>query len=406
MTLAYAQSGRTFDKTDFEFFQEFCYHIAVVFDNARLFDEIASRDKSKDIFLAALSHELRNPLAPIKSTLELLKMKHVPTDIAEEIGIIEHQFDHMSHLLNDLLDVTRFTQDRISLSARPVDLRRLIERALRATDGVMRESDITLHFAYPSGSISVIADETRLEQAVSNLLSNAVKFTQAGGSIWVDLELQGDEAIIRVRDNGAGIAPEDLPRIFDMYYQGRHKTFTNSGLGIGLLLVQRIVTLHQGSVEAKSEGLGMGSEFIVHLPIAQVSILEKETFSTRSLAHSLRILVVDDNAPAADSLVRLLNKLGANAYAAYSGHEALGSEQLHMVDLFLLDLGMPQMDGYELVTALRKRGISAPIVALTGYGLVDDKQRAMKAGFSSHLTKPVGLSELNSLFERVLTVAA
>lgn len=405
MTLAYSQSGRMYDESDFEFFQEFCYHIAVVFDNARLFDEIETRDKSKDIFLAALSHELRNPLAPIKSSLELLKMQHIPDQISEELDIIEHQFDHMSHLLNDLLDVTRFTQNRIALSARPVDLRRLIERALRATDGVMRQSAITLHYAYPSAPISVIADETRLEQAVSNLISNAVKFTPTGGSIWVDLERDADTAVIRVRDNGTGIAAEDLPRIFDMYYQGQNKGPVNSGLGIGLLLVQRIITLHNGTVEAKSDGRGTGSEFIVRLPTAAVDVPEQPAVKPRSLAQSLRIIVVDDNAPAADSLVRLLNKLGANAKAVYSGHEALGSEQLHMIDLFLLDIGMPQMDGYELVSALRRRGISAPIVALTGYGLADDKQRANVAGFTSHLTKPVGLTELNALFEHVLVVS-
>ncbi len=403
MTLAYAESGRTYDESDLEFFQEFCFHLSVVFDNARLFEEIETRDKSKEIFLAALSHELRNPLAPIKSSLELLKLREAQPDVREELDIIEHQFDHMAHLLNDLLDVTRFTQDRISLSSRPVELRRLIERAQRATDALVRHADITLHFTYPSNPVSVVADETRMEQAVSNLLSNAIKFTPAGGSIWVDLERDDSDAIIRVRDNGAGIDATDLPNIFDMYYQGANKGPINSGLGIGLLLVQRIITMHGGTVEAVSEGRGEGSEFIIRLPLASVSVPENLAAPVRSIAHSLRILVVDDNAPAADSLVRLLNKLGANAQAVYSAHEALGCSRLGEVDLFLLDIGMPQMDGYQLVSALRQRGITAPIVALTGYGLSDDKKRAQDAGFSSHLTKPVGMSELNTLFEHVLT---
>ncbi len=405
MTLAYSESGREYDESDFEFFQEFCYHIAVVFDNARLFEEIASRDKAKDIFLAALSHELRNPLAPIKSSLELLKLRDGVAEVKEELDIIEHQFNHMARLLNDLLDVSRFTQDRISLSSRPIELRRLIERAQRATDAMVRNADITLHFAYPSTPISVVADETRLEQAVSNLLSNAVKFTPAGGSIWVDLERDGNQALIRVRDNGRGIPPKDLPRIFDMYYQGSNEGPVNSGLGIGLLLVQRIVHLHGGTVGAKSEGHGMGSEFIVRLPLAVVPVEETRPDYARSLAHSLRILVVDDNAPAADALVRLLNKIGARATAVYSGHEALGSERLGEIDLFILDVGMPQMDGYQLVRALRDRGIAAPIVALTGYGLSDDKKRAYDAGFTTHLTKPVGLADLNDLFESVLAVS-
>lgn len=405
MTLAYGLSGRTYDEDDLEFFQEFCYHLSVVFDNARLFEEIQTRDKSKEIFLAALSHELRNPLAPIKSSLELLKLRDTPQDVREELDIIEHQFDHMAHLLNDLLDVTRFTQNRISLSSKPVELRRLIERSQRATDSLVRTADITLHYAYPSVPLSVNADEIRLEQAVSNLLSNAVKFTPAGGSIWVDLERDGEDAVIRVRDNGAGISAEDLPHIFDMYYQGANRGPINSGLGIGLLLVQRIINLHGGTVEAMSEGRGTGSEFIIRLPLADTDALHAPVHPQSSLVHGLRILVVDDNAPAADSLVKLLNKLGARAQAVYSAHEALGSERLSEVDLFLLDVGMPQMDGYELVAALKQRGIVAPIVALTGYGLSEDKQRSRDAGFASHLTKPIGLSDLNGLFENVLTPA-
>jgi signal transduction histidine kinase/CheY-like chemotaxis protein len=406
MTLAYGESGRTYDETDLAFFQEFCYHLSLVFDNARLFTQIEQRDKAKDIFLAALSHELRNPLAPIKSALELLKLRGVPPDVKDELDVIEHQFDHMSHLLHDLLDVTRFTQDRISLSPRPIELRRLVERALRGSDALLRKSEITLHFTYPSTPISVFADETRMEQAVSNLLNNAIKFTPSGGSIWVDVEHTDSRAIVRVRDNGAGIDPDDLPHIFDMYYQGTNIGPGNGGLGIGLLLVQRIVAMHNGTVTAESEGRDCGSQFTIGLPLTEIAVADRTQHQPGERAKNLRILVVDDNAPAADALVRLLNKMGANANAAYSAHEALGSELLHEIDLFLLDVGMPHMDGYELVAALRKRGISAPIIALTGYGLAEDKQRALDAGFSSHLTKPVGLQELNTMFESVLSVSA
>ncbi len=402
MTLAHSESGRTFDADDLEFFKEFCYHLSVVFDNARLFDEIKKRDSSKDIFLAALSHELRNPLAPIKSALELLKMRSTTVDIREDLDIIEHQFDHMARLLNDLLDVTRFTQDRISISRNPVELRRLTERALKSTDALIRKADITLHFSYPSGVIHVSADDTRMEQAISNLLSNAVKFTPAGGSIWVDLEQDATHAIIKIRDDGAGIDPSDLPKIFDMYYQGANKDTVNSGLGIGLLLVQRIVHMHGGTVHAESRGTGTGSEFVMKLPLSENAPVTQQAPTGYNIARGRRIIVVDDNAPAADALVRLLNKIGAQATAVYSGHEVLGSEQLHTVDLFLLDVGMPHMDGYELVRALRSRGITAPIVALTGYGLSDDKKRAQDSGFTSHLTKPVGLAELSEMFDAVL----
>ncbi len=405
MTLAYAESGRTYTNDDLEFFQEFCYHLAVIFENARLFDEIAMRDKSKDIFLAALSHELRNPLAPIKSALELLKMRELSADVQEDLDIIEHQFDHMARLLHDLLDVTRFTQDRIALTTSPVDLRSLVERALRSTDALVRKAGITLQCSYPLGDVSVLADETRLEQAISNLISNAVKFTPARGSIWVDMSAAETDTTITVRDNGAGIDASDLPHIFDLYYQGKHADAINSGLGIGLLLVQRIVTLHGGTVRAHSDGRGRGSSFTITLPRSDVRVKHPGNINNRCLATGMRILVVDDNAPAADALVRLLKKLGSDARAAYSGHDALGTELLSEIDLFLLDVGMPDMDGYELVRALRTRGISAPIVALTGYGLADDKQRASEAGFTAHLTKPIGLAELNGMFDAVLARA-
>lgn len=407
MTLAYAESGRTYSEDDLEFFQEFCHHVSVIFDNAKLFDEIQKRDKAKDMFLATLSHELRNPLAPIKSALELLRMKDVSSDVKEEINIIEHQFDHMARLLNDLLDATRFTQDRIALTMKAVDLRKLLERALKGADALIRNADITLHFTYPSSQMTVLGDETRLEQAIANLLSNAIKFTPAGGSIWVELEEAEGDAVIRVRDSGAGISEDDLPKIFDLYYQGTRSGIMNSGLGIGLVLVQRIVELHKGRIIAKSEGPGTGSEFVITLPRSDAQNAESSQRGAPAIVgRGMRILVVDDNAPAADSLARLLNKLGCAATAVYSGHEVLGQNHLETIDLFLLDLGMPQMDGYELVRALRTRGISAPIVALTGYGLDEDKKRATDAGFTSHLTKPVGMAELTDMIDRVSTVTA
>ncbi len=400
MSLAYAESGRTYSKSDLEFFQEFCYHMGVVLDNAHLFDEVRRRDKAKDIFLASLSHELRNPLAPIQSSLELLRMRDLPSEAREELDVIDHQFRHMSKLLNDLLDVSRFTKDRFEISPQPTELRRLVERSLRANDTMLRAADITLHFSAPSAPIQIMADETRLEQAVTNLISNASKFTPTGGSIWVDIFKEDDQAVIKIRDNGVGIHPDDLPKIFEMYYQAtqerKHKA---SGLGIGLLLVQRILALHGGSVEAKSEGLGKGSEFTVRLPISEMAPAQPDADKTRGqAAQGLKILVVDDNVAAADSLSKLLNKLGAHTETAYSGYEVLSRSDLDTFSLFLLDVGMPQMDGYHLVQELRARGVRSPLVALTGYGLIEDKERAANAGFDAHLTKPVGVRELNEMF--------
>ncbi|MCE9541586.1 response regulator [Candidatus Kaiserbacteria bacterium] len=403
LSLGYAESGRVYTQDDFEFFQEFCNDLGVILDNGRLSDEITKRDKAKDLFLASLSHELRNPLAPIKSSLELLKLSETTTNVREELEGIEHQFDHLAKLLGDLLDVTRFTQAKIEIVPNTLELRKLVERALKASDALLRSSDITLHFTYPSTPLPVWGDDTRLEQAITNLMSNSAKFTPSGGSIWVELSKEvtkdGSWAIIRIRDNGEGIDPIDLPNIFELYYQG-HGSSNSSGLGIGLLLVQKIVELHSGTITAKSDGKGKGSEFVIRLPITDILSFASEQSSHRGPAiMGRRILVVDDNKPAADSLVKLLNKLGGRAEALYSGADALAHKTLLDFDIIFLDIGMPHMNGYEVISALRARGVPPPpVVALTGYGLLEDKQKALDAGFSAHLTKPIGIKELNQIF--------
>ncbi len=403
LSLGYAESGRVYTRDDFEFFKEFCNDLGVILDNGRLSDEISKRDKAKDLFLASLSHELRNPLAPIKSALELLKLSETTTNVREELDNIEYQFDHLAKLLGDLLDVTRFTQAKIEINPHTLELRKLLERSLKASDALLRAADITLHFTYPSTLLPVWADDTRLEQAITNLMNNAAKFTPAGGSIWVNLSKEAGYAVIKIRDNGEGIHPDDLPNIFEIYYQGRDSS-NMSGLGIGLSLVQKIVELHKGTIKAKSDGRGKGSEFIVRLPITNILSFATETGSHRNTEGMPgRILVIDDNEQAADSLVKLLNKLGSKAEAVYSGEAALAHKTLHDFDVILLDIGMPHMDGYEVIRAFRARGIPPPpIVALTGYGLREDKQKALDAGFSAHLTKPIGIKELNEVFKKLL----
>jgi len=395
MTLAFAESGRVYTDEDFQFFNEFCSNLGVLLDNDRLYDEIRNRDAAKDLFLASLSHELRNPLAPIKSALELLKIREVPAEIREELDIIEHQFDHMARLLNDLLDVTRFTHSKISVTRHPADLCLLVERALKSMEALAQSADIDLHFNCPRTPIMVSVDETRLEQAITNLMNNAIKFTPAGGSIWVDVETGASCALIRVRDNGAGIHKDDLPNIFNLYYQGDHtRDQANSGLGIGLLLVQKIADLHDGSIEARSDGLGLGSEFIIRIPTIASDENQSKSLPLEKIGSvGKKVLIVDDNMQAADSLAKLLNKTGARADAVYSGEETL-KKDLSTYDFILLDVGMPHMNGYELVTRLRSNGITIPIVALTGYGMSDDKDKAIAAGFTAHLTKPIGLKEI------------
>ena len=408
LSLGYAESGRVYTQDDFDFFREFCNDLGVILDNGRLSDEISKRDEAKDLFLASLSHELRNPLAPIKSSLELLKLRETTTDVREELNNIEYQFDHLAKLLGDLLDVTRFTQAKIAIVSHTLELRKLVERSLKATDALLRTTDITLHFTYPSTPLPVWADDTRLEQAITNLMSNAAKFTSPGGSIWVDLSREDSSdgwAVIKIRDNGEGIHPDDLPNIFEIYYQGRDST-NASGLGIGLSLVQKIVELHGGTIVATSAGRGKGSEFVIKLPITNIVSFASEPGTRGNVgAFAKRVLVVDDNAPAADSLVKLLNMLGAQATALYSGHDVLQHKNFSDFDIILLDIGMPHVDGYKVISALRERGVKIPIIALTGYGLREDKQKALNAGFTAHLTKPIGIKEITDAFKMFVPMA-
>lgn len=397
LSLGYAESGRVYTENDFAFFQEFCNDLGVILDNGRLSDEISKRDIAKDLFLASLSHELRNPLAPIKSSLEFLKLRETTIDVREELDGIEHQFDHLAKLLGDLLDVTRFTQAKIEITPHTFELRKLVERSLRASDALLRASDITLHVTYPSTSLPVYVDDTRLEQAITNLMNNAVKFTPPGGSISVDLSKKDEWGVIKIRDSGVGIELADLPNIFELYYKGDTGNNT-SGLGIGLLLAREIIELHHGTISATSEGRGKGSEFIIQLPLTDIlKFVSQSGSSDGAVKMTQRVLVVDDNMQAADALVKLMNKIGMSAEARYSGADAL-SAPLDAYDVFLLDIGMPRMDGYELVRVLRTHGVTCPIVALTGYGLANDKQKARDAGFTAHLTKPVSLQEIRQLF--------
>lgn len=400
MTLAYAESGRTYSATDLEFFHDFCRHLGVLLDNARLYDEIIAHVKAKDHFLASLAHELRNPLAPIRSSLEMLSLKAVPEDIREEISVVEHQFDHMAKLLADLLDVNRFTSGKISIEPGRAELTRLVQRALKASESLIRSADISLSTHFPASPVYVHVDDTRLEQAVQNILANAVKFTPAGGAISVDIRTDETCAYIRISDTGAGIPEKDMPHIFDMYFQGAGTSGTNAGLGIGLPLVKRIAEMHGGTVEAESMGSGTGSAFTFRLPLSR-DVPDAPEAQAHLGKTELSVLIVDDNAPAADALVKLLRKIGIDARAHYSARETLEDTRLGDTDVLLLDIGMPEMDGYELVKKLRALGLSQPIIALTGYGLESDILKTKNAGFTTHLTKPVGLRELRGVFADV-----
>lgn len=399
ITLAFAESGRTYTQADFDFMQEFGKHLAVVIDNARLYEELAKRDRSKDIFLAMLSHELRNPLAPIKNALELLKLRQTDEVAKEEIELIDRQFDHMTRLLSDLLDVARFTQGRIELERSRIELCDLVRHVAATQGDIITKKGIRFSVSLPSDSVWLDGDATRLEQALTNILQNAAKFTPSGGSIEVKVERDDDGACIEVCDTGIGIEQEDLKKIFDLYYQG-HESGRASGLGIGLLLVREILRLHGGTVEAHSEGTGKGARFALHVPLASEPKSEEGRLPDALRPLTKKVLIVDDNRDAADSLARLLRALGSDARAVYSGRETLTILERFTPDVAILDITMPEMDGFEVVSELRSRGYTMPVVALTGHGLREDVERILKAGFNSHLTKPVGMQQLRGVLDQ------
>ncbi len=373
----------------------------------RLLDEARRSDNGKDEFLAMLGHELRNPLGAISNGLQVLRRKGKGRDAATQHDreLIERQVRHMARLLDDLLDVSRITRGLTSLDKERVDLASVIARAVANTSPLVQLRRHQLSLSLPPGPLPVEGDATRLEQIISNLLSNAARYTEPGGSIWLSLRREEGQAVIRVRDSGAGISAELLPRIFDMFTQGeRPLDRSQGGLGVGLTLARRLAELHGGSIEAASDGAGRGSEFIVRLPaLVELSGLEvaKEESPPAELStdNAPRVLLVEDNVDAAAMLYELLVLLGYRVHVAHDGPSALELADQHRPDVVLLDIGLPGMDGYEVAQQLRKdaRNQGLLIVALTGYGQESDRRRSREAGFDHHLVKPVDVDELDKV---------
>jgi PAS domain S-box-containing protein len=362
-------------------------------------ERLRAEDKLKDEFLATLAHELRNPLAPIRTASEILS--HAPVDgtLAQSaVTTIRRQILHLTRLVDDLLDVSRITRDRIELQQRPIDLTVVIGHAVETVEPLLREKNVRLSVTGATGheSLYVDGDFARLVQCMGNILANAAKFTAPGGAISVRAYAQDSTAIIEVADTGAGITPELLPRVFDRFVQGsRALDRSQGGLGIGLSIVKRLVEMHGGEVTAKSPGPEQGSTFEIRLPrVARPSGPSSE--GTAFSAPPRRVLIVDDNVDAADSLATLLQLKGHETQAVYNGSEALervGSFKPHVA---LIDIGLPKMNGYELAKRLRQMFARASmrLVALTGYGQAEDRQLSAAAGFDDHLVKPVDLPTL------------
>ena len=374
---------------------------------ARLVAEQANQ--AKDEFLAMLGHELRNPMAPILTALELMKLRGNP-DFSREQEIIERQVNHMTHLVDDLLDVSRITRGKIELKRRALDIRDLLVKAIEVASPLLEQRRQHLDVHVPSGPILVEGDEARLTQVFANILTNAAKYTDAGGHVTIEVTQAAGEAIIAVTDDGIGIDAALLPRVFDLFEQGRQTLDRSSGgLGIGLALVRSLVEVHGGKVAAASAGTGKGSTFTVRLPALEPngSATAPPIPPSTKQRRPARVLLVDDNDDARLLLVEALSAEGHQVRGAADAAETLDVIRSFRPDIAILDIGLPVMDGYELAVRLREElGAATPrLVALTGYGQHQDRARSQAAGFDVHLVKPIDVVKLLDTIGKLVPAA-
>lgn len=369
--------------------------------------ELAEADRQKNEFLAMLAHELRNPLAPILNAIQVLQVPALSEQVYQrQAKVIDRQAHHMARLLDDLLDVSRITRGKIELRKQKLNFGAAADQAVEALRPLIDQRCHQFLVSIPAEPLPVCADPTRLHQIIGNLLSNAAKYTEPGGRIELAVWREGGEAALQVKDNGVGMAPEFLPRAFDLFTQAdRAVSREEPGLGIGLTMVQRLVQLHGGEVSAHSEGVGRGSTFTIRLPLFRA---DEEPPSGAAAgdpraepAVVRRVLIVDDNEDAADTLADLVSLWGHEAHAIHDGRAALRTMAEYRPEVLLLDLSMPGMSGFEVAQALRERAEfgAVVLVALTGYGQEEDRRRTHAAGFDYHLTKPVDPEALRRLLE-------
>jgi PAS domain S-box-containing protein len=386
---------------------------SIALQNARLYEaeqraraSAEQTSQEKDHFLAMLGHELRNPLAAVRNALSAAQLD--PSRVERALAIASHGAEQLNRLVDDLLDVSRVTQGRLTLRREAVDLAVVVRQAVDAARALFDEHGVTPVVRVPADPCLVDGDPTRLEQVVGNLLTNAAKYSETGGQVLVAVEAAGDAALVRVSDAGIGIAPELLPRIFDLFVQGS-QTLDRSrgGLGIGLRLVRQLVEMHGGSVTARSAGVGRGAEFVVRLPrhvAAPVPPVAAPPAPVASPAPTAaRVLIVEDNAGTAESLRMLLEVFGFEVRAVGDGPAALAAVRAQAPDVMLVDIGLPGMDGYELARRIRADAAANGItlVALTGYGQEEDRRDAIAAGFDHHLVKPVDVEQVRRLLADV-----
>lgn len=369
----------------------------------KLAADLSEASRRKDEFLATLAHELRNPLAPIRNGVQVLRLAADSATAEDARVMIERQVDQMVRLIDDLLDVSRITLGKFDLRRERANLSDVIESAVESSRPLIEHMGHTLTVSLPDTPVCVYADPTRLAQICSNLLNNSAKYTERGGQIWLTAEAAGSDVTVSVKDTGIGIAPDHLPHIFEMFSQVEGSLErSQGGLGIGLTLVKRLVEMHQGSVEARSQGPGTGAEFVVQMPIV---VAEQGTDSTArngqtdAFKSALRILIVDDNQDAANSLALLLRLMGNDTRTAYEGEEGVRLAKEIRPEIVLLDIGLPKLNGYEVCQRIREApwGKDVVLIAVTGWGQEQDRRRSESVGFDGHLTKPIVPEQLMDL---------
>jgi signal transduction histidine kinase/DNA-binding response OmpR family regulator len=404
LTLAVGPSGRRYDSFDLALADDLAGRAAIALDNARLYHNVQEADRHKNDFLSMLAHELRNPLAPIRNAIHILRLRGSDEPEVRAVHeMVDRQVQQLIRLVDDLLDLSRITRGKIRLQTECLDMATVIARAVETSRPLIDARRHELTVMLPPEPIRVIGDPVRLAQVLSNLLNNSAKYTEEGGRIHLSAERDDGKIVLRVRDNGMGIPPEMLSSIFELFTQvDRSLDRAQGGLGIGLTLVHMLVKMHGGRVEAFSAGPGQGSEFVVYLPA-----LAEEPPSSNGAARSSavptprsRVLIVDDNMDGARSLSMVLEIAGHEVRTCYDGDTALAEAEGFRPEIVLLDIGLPGMDGYEVARRLRQMPFSPQplLVALTGYGQAEDVRRSHEAGFNHHLVKPADPETLNNLF--------
>jgi signal transduction histidine kinase len=391
--------------------EELVANVKALLRLGRVERQLRESDRQKDEFLATLAHELRNPLGPIRNAVELLRQlgsdAHAQQEQARQT--IVRQTNHLVRLVDDLLDVSRINQGKITLRREPTELSAFVATALETVQPIVQARQHALSVNLPPQPVTLFGDSVRLAQIVGNLLHNAAKFTPVGGSIALDAALDGNTLVLRISDNGIGVPAASAGQIFELFAQARHvPDRVQDGLGIGLSLVRKLVELHGGTVSVSSEGEGQGSTFEVRLPVMQTGLpvkFAKEAPATSDASVGYRILVVDDSVDSASMLSALLEISGHTVMTSNTGKDAIASATLFHPEIAFLDIGLPDMTGYEVAARLRRlpglEGVK--LVALTGYGQEKDKQDARAAGFDHHLVKPINFDALTALTTRPST---